>query len=105
MDYDNDTKLAKEAIDSQSACNPIALSNCLFKHMSAMLKNGIGMDEMKNNSDLKLILHQLCFLFGMEGMKHEEWSNAFNQAKTIKDAAGRISERCKMKDSIKNGEK
>lgn len=57
---------AKYIIDG--ACNPVAICGTIHKHMLAMSRNGADHPTIKADPALRLMLHQLVYIMGMEDM-------------------------------------
>lgn len=51
------------AIEQGGACNPSAIVRSLKEHIGEMRINGAGVDEIRNDPSLRLIVHQLAHLF------------------------------------------
>lgn len=63
----------------QGACNPVAITNRLQHHVQALFRSGSGTDTIRNDPALRLIVHQLAFLFGtdrFDGIGSTEYDDA-----------------------------
>lgn len=47
----------------QGACNPVAVTKRLHDHVQDMFRSGISQTEIRHDPALRLIVHQLAFLF------------------------------------------
>jgi len=48
------------------ACNPVAISGTIHKHCLEMLHSGMGMDTIRQDAAMRLMVHQLAFLFRID---------------------------------------
>lgn len=62
----------------EGACNPVAIAGTIHKHMLDMMKSGADHDTIKNDSAIRLMLHQLSFLCHIPEMDHNGCCDRFN---------------------------
>lgn len=56
-------KDARHIIDG--ACNPVAIADAIHEHSLEMLSEGEGMDGIRGDPALRLMVYQLAHLFGV----------------------------------------
>lgn len=47
---------------SNGACNPVAVASAIHRHASEILAEGNGMDPIRDDPAMRLMVHQLAFL-------------------------------------------
>ena len=52
----------------QGACNPVAITKRLHDHVQAMFHDGADWQSIRNDSALRLIAHQLAYLFNTSSL-------------------------------------
>ena len=50
---------------NNGACNPVAVSGTIHKHCLEMLRSGSGMDSIRCDPAMRLMVHQLAYLFNV----------------------------------------
>lgn len=52
----------------QGACNPVAVTKRLHDHVQALFHDRVGHTEIRNDPALRLIVHQLAYLFNTSSL-------------------------------------
>ena len=56
----------KEAVlISNGACNPEVITVPIHRHLKAMIEDGMGMDAIREDPAIRLMVHQLAFLMSV----------------------------------------
>jgi hypothetical protein len=50
------------------ACNPVAICGTIHEHMLEMMRDGADHPTIKADPALRMMLHQLVYIMGMESM-------------------------------------
>ena len=62
----------------EGACNPVAIAGTIHRHMLDMTKSGADHHAIREDSAIRLMLHQLAFLCKVPDMDEQAFCNRFN---------------------------
>jgi hypothetical protein len=65
---------------SGGACNPVAVAGTIHKHSLEMLRSGSGMDTIRNDPAMRLMVYQLAYLFNVS-----EFDNSFTSYANVSE--------------------
>lgn len=62
----------------EGACNPVAIAGTIHRHMLDMMKSGADHHAIREDSAIRLMLHQLAYLCQIPVMDHAGVCKRFN---------------------------